>query len=279
MSVGYTRSMEDELDRIEEDEADWQDMLTRFHGPFTEALEAAHESMTHAKAETQPAIYACPKCGSPTLYRFGRNGRFLSCSTYPDCDYSAPIDRAGRPLLPERVDVAVPEDGSQMELRNGRFGPFLASINYPETNFVLNVDKKGGLKYPSIPPIETSLECPKCDAPMNLRRGKRGPWLGCSRFPKCRGRLGWNTLDDTEKEALEKQLAKHEKANPLPKIARFTNGEEIPEGTPIAELVVPGGVAELQVHPDADVEGDVGLSAPKRPLPPRPSSNESAAPA
>lgn len=279
MSVGYTRSMEDELDRIEEDEADWKDMLARFHGPFTEALEVAHESMTHAKAETQPAIYKCPECGSQTLYRFGRNGRFLSCSAYPDCSYSAPIDRAGRPLLPERVDIAVPEDGSQMELRNGRFGPFLASINYPESTFVLNLDKKGGIKYPSIPPVETDLECPKCDAPMNLRRGKRGPWLGCSRFPKCRGRLGWNTLEDDVKDALEKQLAKHEKANPLPEIKRFSNGEVIPEGHPVAELVVVGGVAELEVHPDVQVDGDVGIKASKRPLPPRPDSSESAAPA
>jgi DNA topoisomerase-1 len=277
MSVGYTRSMENELDLIEEDEADWQEMLSRFHGPFTEALEVAHESMTHAKAETQPAIYKCPKCGSQTLYRFGRNGRFLSCSTYPDCDYSAPIDRAGRPLLPERVDIAVPEDGSQMELRNGRFGPFLTSINYPESTFVLNLDKKGGVKYPSIPPVETDLECPKCDAPLNLRRGKRGPWLGCSRFPKCRGRLGWNTLDDDTKDDLEKQLAKHEKAHPLPKICRFSNGEEIPEGTPVAELVVPGGVAELEVHPDVQTDGDVGIKASKRPLPPRPDRKESSA--
>jgi len=252
-------------------------MLSAFYGRFSEALETAHETMTHAKAETQPAIYKCPKCGAKTLYRFGRNGRFLSCSTYPDCDYSAPIDRAGRPLLPERVDVAVPDDGSQMELRNGRFGAFLASVNYPESTFVLNLDKKGGIKYPSIPPIETELECPKCDAPMNLRRGKRGPWLGCSRFPKCRGRLGWNTLDDDTKDTLEKQLEKHEKANPLPKITRFSNGEVIPEGTPVAELVVVGGVAELEIHPDVKLDGDVGISATKRPLPPRPdeSPNES----
>ncbi len=277
MSVGYTREMENELDLIEEDEADWQEMLSRFHGPFTEALEVAHESMTHAKAETQPAIYKCPKCGSQTLYRFGRNGRFLSCSTYPDCDYSAPIDRAGRPLLPERVDIAVPEDGSQMELRNGRFGPFLTSINYPESTFVLNLDKKGGVKYPSIPPVETALECPKCEAPLNLRRGKRGPWLGCSKFPKCRGREGWNTLDDDTKGALEKELTKHEKANPLPKICRFSNGEEIPEGTAVAELVVPGGVAELEVHPDVKTDGDVGIKASKRPLPPRPDRKESSA--
>ena len=119
MDLGYTRQMESNLDLVEEAHADWVQMLHDFYGPFAEALETAHEGMTHAKAEVQPAIYKCPKCGSPTMYRFGRNGRFLSCTTYPDCDYSAPIDRKGRPLLPERVDIACPEDGSQMERRNG----------------------------------------------------------------------------------------------------------------------------------------------------------------
>src|SRR5690606_37483690 len=112
MDVGYTRQMEAELDKIEEQQANWIAMLHQFYGPFARALETAHDGMTHAKAEAQPAIYQCPKCGSRTEYRFGRNGRFLSCTAYPECDYSAPIDREGRPLLPERVDLVCPEDGS-----------------------------------------------------------------------------------------------------------------------------------------------------------------------
>ena len=268
MDVGYTRGMEERLDEVESEHVDWVQMLHDFYGPFAEALESAHDSMTHAKAETQPAIYKCPKDGSRTEYRFGRNGRFLSCTAYPDCDYSAPIDREGRPLLPERVDVVCPEDGSEMELRNGRFGPFLASVNYPETTYVLNLDKKGGIKYPAVPPVLTDLACPKCEAPLNLRRGKRGPWLGCSRFPKCRGRLGWTTLEESDQQALEKRLVKHEKANPVPKITR-RSGEVIPEGFPVAELVIPGGVAELEIHEEAvptgePVEVTVGSSASAR---------------
>jgi DNA topoisomerase-1 len=188
MDVGYTRQMEAELDEIEDNKVDWVAMLRRFYTSFSTSLEEAHEGMAHAKAEIQPALYKCPKCGSRTCYRFGRNGRFLSCTTYPECDYAAPIDRRGRPLLPERVDVRNPEDGSSMELRNGRFGPFLASINYPASTFVLNLDRKAAIKYPSVPPlvvpVEGDVKCPKCDAPLNLRRGKRGPWLGCSKFPK-----------------------------------------------------------------------------------------------
>ncbi|MEX1363522.1 MAG: DNA topoisomerase, partial [Nannocystaceae bacterium] len=153
MNVGYTRAMEAELDKIEEQSADWIAMLHDFYGPFAHALETAHDSLTHAKAETQPAIYKCPKDGSRTEYRFGRNGRFLSCTAYPECDYSAPIDRKGRPLLPELVDVVCPEDGSKMELRNGRFGPFIASVDYPKTTYVINLDKKGGIKFPVPPPL------------------------------------------------------------------------------------------------------------------------------
>jgi DNA topoisomerase-1 len=60
----------------------------------------------------------------------------------------------------------------------------------------------------------TDLECPKCKAPLNLRRSARGPWLSCSKFPKCRGRLGWNSLEDKTKNKWEKALEKHEKAHP-----------------------------------------------------------------
>ncbi len=252
MDLGYTRQMEAELDQIEGNGRDWVAMLRAFYGPFVEALDVAHESMTHAKAETQPAIYKCPKCGSRTEYRFGRNGRFLSCTAYPECDYSSPIDRDGNPVLPEKVDLQCPEDGSEMELRTGRFGPFIASLNYPAVTYVVNLDKKGGIKYPVPPPYLTELPCPKCEAPLNLRRGKRGPWLGCSTFPKCRGRLGWNAVDETVRDRLEKELEKHEKQHPVPVLRRH-NGEVIPEGTPVQSLVIPGGLAQLEIHPDARI--------------------------
>jgi DNA topoisomerase-1 len=254
MSVGYTREMEVALDKIEDQQVDWIEMLDEFYGRFSTALEAAHEDLVHAKAEIQDAIYQCPECGARTCYRFGRNGRFLSCTQYPECSYSAPIDRRGRPMLPERVDIVTPDDGSGMEVRTGRFGRFLASINYPESKFALNLDKKGNIKYPAIPPLLVeAVSCPKCDSAMNLRNGKRGPWLGCSTFPKCRGRVGFKTLEDDLRVGLEKALAKHEQANPRPEIRRM-DGTIVPDGTPVESLLIEGGVAELAVHPDARVD-------------------------
>ncbi|MCZ6836075.1 MAG: topoisomerase DNA-binding C4 zinc finger domain-containing protein, partial [Planctomycetota bacterium] len=250
METQYTRLMEAELDRIANREMNWIDMLREFYAGFSKDLAKAHDLMSHAKAEMVPAIYECPTCGSRTAYRFGKNGRFLSCTAYPDCEYAAPIDREGRPMLPERVNVACPIDDSPMLVRTGRFGKFLASVNYPEIKFVINIDKKGNLKYPAPPPWITDLPCPKCDSPLNLRRGKRGPWLGCSTFPKCRGRAPWTKLEDEVREQLLKALEAHEKAHPQPVIRNLT-GTVIPDGTPLSDLTIPGGVQELGIHPDS----------------------------
>jgi DNA topoisomerase-1 len=255
MDIGYTREMEGELDKIEDAHTDWTTMLRRFYKPFVKQLEEAHETMTHAKAETQPAIYQCPDCGSRTVYRFGKAGRFLSCSAYPKCHYAAPINREGRPMLPERVNVACPDDGSPMELRTGRFGPFLASVNYPEVKCIVNLDRKGRIKYPAPPPLTTDIPCPVCGAPLNLREGKRGPWLGCSTFPKCRGRLAWNKVEEAKRAPLEKALAAHLKENPVTPI-RTLKGDIIPDGTPIADLMLQSSMAELKIHPDARVEAE-----------------------
>ncbi|MCH2161809.1 MAG: topoisomerase DNA-binding C4 zinc finger domain-containing protein [Phycisphaerales bacterium] len=128
----------------------------------------------------------------------------------------------------------------------------MASPNYPDVKFALNLDKKGNLKFPSPPPLVTEIECPKCEErPLNLREGKRGPWLGCSGYPKCRGRESWAKLDEKLRGELEKALKKHLKANPMAEITRM-DGTPIEEGTPIEQLVVPGGVQELPIHPEAE---------------------------
>lgn len=232
MQVGYTRDMEQLLDDIEENHADWIQMLHKFYKPFKQNLDAAYQDMEHAKAETQPAPYECPQCGNGTVYRFGRNGRFLSCSKYPDCKYAAPIDREGHPTHPEETDVACPKCGDPMLLKKGRFGPFLSCPKYPECDGIVNLDKKGFVTPPKAPPLSTDLRCPKCEAVLNLRRGARGPWLGCSKFPKCRGRLGWNTLDDGMKKKWEQALDSHEKTHPQPVIRRV-------DGSPVGDSYKP----------------------------------------
>jgi len=228
MEVGYTREMEADLDKIEEDDADWIDTLRRFYGPFEEQLAKAHEELKHAKAEIQPAPeeYRCEKCGASLVYRFGKNGRFLSCSTYPECDYACPCDRDGKPQPIEHADVACVKCGTPMIKRTGRFGPFFGCSAYPECDGILKCDKKGRPLAPQPPPLETDLPCPKCESPLYLRNGARGPWLSCSAFPKCRGRGKWAGLEDDVKSKWEAKLAAHEKEHPIP-IVHTLDGEAL----------------------------------------------------
>lgn len=247
LEVGYTRDMEQQLDDIEEKHADWTRMLHRFYEPFKVSLEAAYNGMEHAKAETQPAPHTCPECGSGTVYRFGRNGRFLSCANYPKCKYAAPIDSEGNPVTAQLTDVACPKCNHPLQLRKGRFGPFLSCLRYPECDGLVNLDKKGFISPPKIPPLTTDLACPNCGAPLNLRRGARGPWLSCSAFPKCRGRLGWSPLKKEIKEKWERALKAHEAAHPQPIIKDL-------QGNPVGEAHRPRILTETEVNEGTPTE-------------------------
>ncbi|TVQ61017.1 MAG: type I DNA topoisomerase [Phycisphaerales bacterium] len=237
MELGYTRDLELELDSIEDDNKDWIAVLHSFYGPFKDQLERAHDELTHAKAETTPAPaeYKCEKCGSSLVYRFGKSGRFLSCSTYPTCDYACPIDREGKPRPIEVSDVACHKCGKPMIKRTGRFGPFYGCSGYPECDGILKADKQGRPVAPATPPLETDMPCTKCsDGALVLRNGARGPWLSCSRYPKCRGRGKWSELTDDVRTKWENALAAHEKAHPTP-IIRDLEGEALTDakGKPI----------------------------------------------
>jgi DNA topoisomerase-1 len=230
MDVAYTRQMEAELDKVEEEHHDWVQMLRAFYGPFQENLSRAHEGMQHAKAEVTPAPHSCGKCGATTVYRFGKNGRFLSCSRYPDCDYAAPIDREGNPQAPEMSDVRCPLCASGMTRRVGRFGAFLGCVNYPQCKGIVKLDpKKGTVILPKVAPLTSDVPCPKCASPLYVRDSKRGLWLSCSSFPKCRGRVAFNSLDEAKQAELQSNWSKHIAANPVPQI-RNAEGQVIEEG-------------------------------------------------
>lgn len=228
--VKFTAHMEDQLDAVEEAREDWIAVLKEFYGPFRRQLEQATEDMVHAKAETQPSEYKCPECGQPMVYRFGKNGRFLSCSAYPDCKAAQPIDRDGKPVGTTHTDIACPKCGKPLVLRKGRFGPFLSCEDYPKCDGIVNLDRKGGVKLPSAPPLQIEVVCPKCESPvMNLRRSKKGPWISCATYPKCRGRVAWSKLEPAEQKKYESALEKHEVQHPQTTLCK-TNGDEAEEG-------------------------------------------------
>ncbi len=226
--VRFTANMEDQLDRVEEQREDWVRLLDTFYGPFHANLERAAEEMVHAKAESQPSDYTCKECGRPMVYRFSKNGRYLACTGYPECTTTHPVDEKGRKIESTVVDVACPTCGKPMLLRRGRYGVFLSCSDYPQCKGVVKLDKAGCVKPLAAPPLAVDLPCPKCASPLNLRRSKRGPWLGCSKYPKCRGRAAWKTLSDEKRKELELLLLNHEKEHPQPTVCRL-------DGTPVGE--------------------------------------------
>ncbi|MHC4717093.1 MAG: type I DNA topoisomerase [Planctomycetota bacterium] len=231
----FTARMEERLDEIEEARLDWVKVLEDFYGPFKSDLEKATEEMVHAKAEVEPSDYTCPDCGKEMVYRWSRYGKYLACTGYPDCKKTFPVDNNGDKVELAKTDVACPICGEPLVRRRGRYGPFLSCVRSPDCKGILGLDKKGGVKLPSPPPLEVELTCPKCEKPLYLRRGARGPWLSCSGFPKCRGRLGWKTLIPEQHKALGRKLRNHEKANPQP-VIKTVDGAPVEAGYQPREL-------------------------------------------
>jgi DNA topoisomerase I len=92
MSVGFTASMEDELDEIAEGRP-WVPVVGEFYEDFSRNLKVAEEDMPEVRVhkEAEPVGRACPECGSELLYRSGRYGRFIGCSDFPTCRYTEQI--------------------------------------------------------------------------------------------------------------------------------------------------------------------------------------------
>lgn len=257
--VRFTARMEDHLDQVEDSRQDWVDVLAGFYGPFHENLERATEQMVHARAESQPSEYTCAECGRPMVYRFSRGGRYLACTGYPDCKTTCPVDENGRKVEQAVVDVACPKCGQAMIRRRGRFGPFLSCSTYPDCDGLVNLDRKGFVKPPAPPPLQVQLSCPKCGSPLNLRRGKRGPWLSCSKYPKCRGRMAWRSVAEPQRDELERQLADHEKQFPQPVIrtldGRPTGPQHLPQPVDEGRSPSPSGNAGPTPVPADRTEG------------------------
>jgi DNA topoisomerase-1 len=281
LDLGYTREMEQQLDKVEEDHLDWVEMLRKFYGPFKKRLGQVEEAVRHAKADTTPAPYNCPKCEAArkakglapagTVYRLGKNGKFLSCATYPECDYAAPVDREGKPKRVETTSVACHKCGRAMIARVGKFGAFLGCSGYTDKanpcDGILKLDKKGLVVSPTAPPFtpDPAQACPKCQAACYLRPGKYGPWLGCSKFPKCRGRGDFKKLPEPEQKKLLAQLEKHQALHPSV-VIRTLAGEALTsaDGKPLPgaprldgkEAIDAPGEAKAGKAPKVEVLGD-----------------------
>ncbi len=166
---GFTAEMEEELDEIASGERSWEPVVAQFYRPLERALEAAKE----AAPQRQMTEEKCDKCGRPMMVRWGRRGRFLACSGFPECRNSRPVEGEEEPQ-PEPTDEKCDECRSPMVIRRGRFGQFLACTRYPEC--------KG--RRPLL--TKVGVGCPRCGGDLVERRSRKGRvFYGCANYPKC----------------------------------------------------------------------------------------------
>ena len=178
MDVGFTARMEDNLDRIEAGENDWIRVVDEFYAPFEKSLSEAVSRRAELKESLQEETdETCAKCGRPMVVKWGRNGRFIACSGYPECTNSRSLDEdeGDVPEVGERCGKC---DG-EMTVRSGKYGKFLACSNYPECRNTRPLEQIAA-------EVDTQEKCDKCGADMIVRSGRYGPFLACSNYPECK---------------------------------------------------------------------------------------------
>lgn len=129
INTDYTRDMEEDLDKVAEGKAIWNQILEEFYKLFEPRVKSAFSDME--KKEAEQTGENCPECQSPLVIRKGRYGEFVACSNYPTCKY-------------------IKKDKEQEEI------------------------------------IEVC-NCPNCDGKIIVRKSKRGKlFYGCNNYPKCK---------------------------------------------------------------------------------------------
>ncbi|MCB9897863.1 MAG: type I DNA topoisomerase [Planctomycetes bacterium] len=209
----FTANMESQLDQIAEGEIPWLKVVDDFYSRFAVDLKTADQDMT--PYWQRPLLLTDMKCGkvpedggppceAPMAILFNKFGAYLGCSRYPDCKNTMSL--TGRPKAAaelteftcrKRNDAGV-ICGRPMERKVNRWGSaFLACTGFKskDCDGSVSLSKSGEPLWPE----ETSVPCPDCGALLVVKRSRRGKFLACPRFPKCRGTLSLPTCTHESK--------------------------------------------------------------------------------
>lgn len=178
LDTQFTAQLENQLDDIAEGKSDWVGVLSAFYEPFDHALNAAPDVMYEARKEMEEETdEICEKCNSKMMIKWGKYGRFLGCSNFPECRNIKRINGDDTSSVPEEepTDEVCEKCDSPMVIKTSRAGSkFLACTGYP--------------KCKNAKPINIGVDCPEanCGGYLGERRSKRGIFYGCSNYPKCK---------------------------------------------------------------------------------------------
>ncbi len=170
--VNFTADMEKTLDRIEEGNADWVQVLKDFYAPFELRLDDVKKGIKEIRQQNQEVTdRTCPECNENMLViKWSRNGRFLACQGFPTCKYTEPLNKTE----PETTEEICDKCGAPMVVLNVRGNRFLGCSKYPDCKNTKS--------------IPTGVPCPQdgCSGQLSERVTKKGKtFFGCSAYPKC----------------------------------------------------------------------------------------------
>lgn len=189
----FTSKLEDKLDSIADEKADWQGVLREFYFPFMRKIDEGKKNISSLK-QSIPTGENCPECGKELVKRKSRFGEFVGCSGYPKCKY---IKRKESAQNAEFKDTELSGEnsvcekcGKPMVQKFGRNGVFLACSGYPKCK---NAKSLGGQKERKV--VE-GVKCPECGGEIVERMSRRGKFYGCGNYPKCKFISNYKLVDE-----------------------------------------------------------------------------------
>ncbi|WRF30061.1 type I DNA topoisomerase [Helicobacter pylori] len=171
----FSASLEEELDNIAQDKADYQQVLKDFYYPFMDKIEAGKKNIISQKVHEKTG-QSCPKCGGELVKKNSRYGEFIACNNYPKCKYVKQTENANDEAKQELCEKC----GGEMVQKFSRNGAFLACNNYPECK-----NTKSLKNTPNAKETIEGVKCPECGGDIALKRSKKGSFYGCNNYPKC----------------------------------------------------------------------------------------------
>ncbi|WQY12645.1 type I DNA topoisomerase [Helicobacter pylori] len=171
----FSASLEEELDNIAQNKADYQQVLKDFYYPFMDKIEAGKKNIISQKMHEKTG-QSCPKCGGELVKKNSRYGEFIACNNYPKCKYIKQTENANDEAKQELCEKC----GGEMVQKFSRNGAFLACNNYPECK-----NTKSLKNTPNAKETIEGVKCPECGGDIALKRSRKGSFYGCNNYPKC----------------------------------------------------------------------------------------------
>ncbi len=188
LDISFTAQMETNLDDVESGSMLEVELLHKFYNDFKTTLDNAKDNMVSVKGVGVETGISCPLCSKSVNIKIGRNGHFLACTGYPDCEFTSNYlrDEKGNISIVEKIADSepvkdCPKCGEPMVQKDGRFGLFLACTGYPECKHTESVGQDSAT-------TDTGVSCPekKCEGTIVEKKSKRGKlFFGCSKYPDC----------------------------------------------------------------------------------------------